>query len=51
MTAITAITAQNTTGVKSLVPLNPKEIFNQIILRLKILNLTQLKSECCIQNK
>ena len=30
MTAITAITAQNTTGVKSLVPLNPKEIFNQI---------------------
>ena len=30
MTAITAITAQNTTGVKSIVPINPKEIYNQI---------------------
>jgi len=30
MTAITAITAQNTTGVKSIVPVSPKEIFNQI---------------------
>jgi len=30
MTAITAITAQNTTGVKSIVPIPPKEIFNQI---------------------
>jgi hydroxymethylpyrimidine kinase/phosphomethylpyrimidine kinase len=30
MTAITAITAQNTTGVKSIVPVPPKEIFNQI---------------------
>ena len=30
MTAITAITAQNTTGVKSIVPVLPKEIFNQI---------------------
>ena len=31
MTAITAVTVQNTTGVKSIVPINPKEIFNQII--------------------
>ena len=31
MTAITAITSQNTTGVKSIVPINAKEIFNQII--------------------
>ena len=31
MTAITAVTAQNTTGVKSIVPINPKEIFNQVI--------------------
>jgi hydroxymethylpyrimidine kinase/phosphomethylpyrimidine kinase len=31
MTAITAITAQNTTGVKSIVPIPPKEILNQII--------------------
>ena len=30
MTAVTAITAQNTTGVKSVVPINPKEISNQI---------------------
>ena len=31
MTAITAITSQNTTGVKSIVPIKAKEIFNQII--------------------
>jgi len=31
MTAITAITSQNTTGVKSIVPIPPKEILNQII--------------------
>ena len=30
MTAITAVTAQNTTGVKSIVPIKPKEISNQI---------------------
>ena len=30
MTAVTAVTAQNTTGVKSIIPLNPKEISNQI---------------------
>ena len=30
MTAITAVTIQNTTGVKSIVPIKPKEIFNQI---------------------
>ena len=35
MTAITAITAQNTTGVKSIIPLNPKEILNQIIFTSK----------------
>jgi len=31
MTAITAITSQNTTGVKSIVPIIPKKIFDQII--------------------
>ena len=31
MTAITAVTSQNTTGVKSIVALNPKEILNQIL--------------------
>ena len=30
MTSITAITAQNTTGVKSIIPIKPKEISNQI---------------------
>ena len=35
MTAITAITAQNTTGVKSIIPIPPKEIFNQITFTIK----------------
>ena len=35
MTAITAITAQNTTGVKSILPIPPKEIFNQITFTIK----------------
>tara|TARA_B100001059_G_scaffold171424_1_gene171543 strand:- start:420 stop:1232 length:813 start_codon:yes stop_codon:yes gene_type:complete len=30
MTAITAVTAQNTTGVKSIIPIKPDEISNQI---------------------
>ena len=35
MTAITAVTSQNTTGVKSVVPIPPKEISNQIIFTSK----------------
>ena len=35
MTAITAITAQNTTGVKSIVSIPPKEISNQILFTAK----------------
>ena len=35
MTAITAVTSQNTRGVKSIVPIDPKEIFNQIIFTSK----------------
>jgi len=35
MTAITAVTTQNTTGVKSIVGINPKEIFKQIIYTCK----------------
>ena len=31
MTTITAVTSQNTTGVKSIIPITPKEISNQII--------------------
>ena len=35
MTAITAVTSQNTTGVKSIVSIDPKEILNQIIFTSK----------------
>ena len=35
MTAITAVTSQNTTGVKSIVSVDPKEISNQIIFTSK----------------
>ena len=35
MTAITAITAQNTTGVSSVIPLHPKEIEKQILFTSK----------------
>ncbi len=35
MTAITAVTSQNTTGVKSIVGINPKEILNQITFTCK----------------
>ncbi len=35
MTAITAVTIQNTTGVKSVVPINPKELKNQILYTCK----------------
>jgi len=35
MTAITAVTAQNTTGVKSIVGINPKEILKQIMFTCK----------------
>ena len=35
MTAITALTIQNTTGVKSIIGIDPKEIFNQIIFTCK----------------
>ena len=35
MTAITAVTSQNTTGIKSIIPISPKEISNQIIFTTK----------------
>ena len=35
MTAITAVTSQNTTGVKSITPIDHKEIFNQIVFTVK----------------
>ena len=35
MTAVTAVTSQNTTGVKSVIPINPKEIEKQILYTCK----------------
>ena len=35
MTAVTAVTAQNTKGVYTVVPIKPKEIFNQILVTCK----------------
>ena len=35
MTAITAVTIQNTMGIKSIIPINPNEILNQIIFTSK----------------
>ncbi len=35
MTAITAVTSQNTTGIKTIMSINPKEILNQIIFTSK----------------
>ena len=36
MTAITAVTVENTKGVRSVIPINPKEIKNQIIFSAQL---------------
>ena len=43
MTAVTAITAQNTTGVKSIVAIPPKEIVNQIMFTVNDIKPDALK--------
>ena len=43
MTAVTAITSQNTTGVKSIVPIAPKEILNQILFTSEDIKPTAIK--------
>ena len=43
MTAITAVTAQNTTGVKSIVPLKPKQISKQIDFSAKDIRPSAIK--------
>jgi len=43
MTAITAVTSQNTTGVKSIVSIHPIEIYNQIIFTSKDINPDAIK--------
>ena len=44
MTAITAVTAQNTKGVKSIVPIKPKEISKQIDFTVKDIKPNATKS-------
>ena len=51
MTAITAITAQNTTGVKSIVPISRKEIFNQITFTIKDIKPDAIKIGMLHSNK
>jgi len=51
MTAITAITAQNTTGVKSIVPISTKEIFNQITFTIKDIKPDAIKIGMLHSNK
>ena len=51
MTAITAITAQNTTGVKSIVSIPPKEISNQIIFTIKDIKPNAIKIGMLHSNK
>ena len=43
MTAITAVTIQNTTGVKSIIPIDPKKISNQIEFTSKDINPDSIK--------
>ena len=43
MTAITAVTAQNTTGLKSITAINPKEISNQIEFTVKDIRPNSIK--------
>ena len=51
MTAITAITAQNTTGVKSIISVPPKEIFNQISFTIKDIKPNAIKIGMLHSNK
>ncbi len=51
MTTITAITAQNTTGVQSIFPIPPKEIFNQIIFTIKDIKPNAIKIGMLHSNK
>ena len=51
MTAITAITAQNTTGVKSIVSILPKEISNQILFTAKDIKPDAIKIGMLHSNK
>ena len=43
MTALTAVTSQNTTGVKSIIAIRPIEVYNQIIFTSKDINPDAIK--------
>ena len=49
MTAVTAITAQNTTGVKSILPINSKVIFDQVVFTSKDMYGLSLTGDCFIK--
>ena len=51
MTAITAITSQNTTGVKSVVPILPQEIEKQILYTCKDIKPDAIKIGKKIRNR
>ena len=51
MTAITAVTAQNTTGVKSIVSIPPSEILNQILFTIKDIKPNAIKIGMLHSNK
>ena len=51
MTAITAVTIQNTTGVKSIISISPEEIFNQIIFTSKDIRPNAIKIGMLHSNK
>ena len=51
MTAITAITAQNTTGVKSIISIPPKEISNQILFTVEDIKPDAIKIGMLHSNK
>ena len=51
MTAITAITSQNTIGIKSIVPIPPKEILNQILFTIKDIKPNAIKIGMLHSNK
>ena len=51
MTAITAVTSQNTTGVHSAASFDPKEIEKQIMFTCKDIKPDAIKIACYIQQR
>ena len=51
MTAVTAVTSQNSKGVFSVIPINAKEIKSQILYTMQDIKPTAIKIECFIPLK